>query len=66
MNSFKTDKQVTDTQTIRAAAEAELQLDKVEAMSIGKLKKKENPRVLKPLSAPDNKSDASKSISTSD
>jgi len=41
-------------------------LDKAEAMSIGKLKKKENPRVLKPLSAPDNKSDASKSISTSD
>jgi len=44
-NSFKTDK--SDTQSVRQAAEAELQNAK--AMSVGNLKKKDNPRVLKPL-----------------
>lgn len=41
-----------ETQNVRAAAEADLHQEKVDSMSIGKLKKKENPRVLKPLPSP--------------
>ena len=50
--SFKTEKIPRDTQNVRAAAEADLQQEKMESMSIGKFKKKENPRVLKPLPSP--------------